>query len=279
MRNIYLLLFCFLPTLTIFAQEKNNRTEIKNYFDFKAGETAYLFGDKVNIRADASTKAKVLKTLSFNTPIKILTVLPEDMHPYLTLNGITAPWVKIQFGKKLIDGYVWAPLLAQYRIESAFYVNFLFGLSRKDAKTGQLYGKLRAIKEGSVLDEIEFKAIGDEGHHTYGKIYGNRGLSKVDNIIETHFGYEACGYANGQQIFTWHEEQLHYLGEDSGVADGGIFFGGTSIIFPEDDRGQHGKILFKKENGEFDDIGNGTIKTEISVWDWTGKKLVKATAY
>lgn len=279
MKHLYLLLLLGLSSLTISAQEKSTRTEIRNYFDFKAGETAYLFGDKVNIRADATTDAEILQTAAINTPVKVLVVLPAETNPFLTLNGISAPWVKIKFGKNQTDGYVWAPLLAQYKMEGAFYVDFLFGLSRKDPETGQLYGKLRALKEGHLLDELEFKTVGTEEHHIYGQIYGNRGVPKVDNIIEAHFGFEACGYVNGNQTLVWRNEQLYYLGEVTGIADGGMLYSDNSFIFPNDDRGQFEKILLKKEQGEFDDIGNGKINTTISVWDWTGTKLVKATSY
>jgi len=279
MKYLYLLLFFCFSSWTISAQEKNTRTEIRNYFDFKAGETAYLFGDKVNIRADATTDAEILKTAAINTPVKILVVLPAETNPFLTLKGITAPWVKIQFGKNQTDGYVWAPLLAQYKMEGAFYEDFLFGLSRKDPKTGQLYGKLRAIKEGYLLDELEIKVIGNEEHHAYGHIFDNRGIPKVDNIIELHFGYEACGYANGNQTVVWQDEQLFYLGKTEGISEAGVFFGGRTLVFPNDEGGQSKKVLIEEENGEFDEIGNGTITKKISVWDWTDTKLVKATSY
>lgn len=277
MKKTLLYFFCCIYAFVLTAQTSTDRSELRDYFDFKAGETVFLFGDKVNIREYASISAEVLETLPMNTSVKVLTVLSKDNTPYLTLNGITAPWVKIQFGPKLIDGYVWAPLLAQYKIEGAFYVDFLFGLSKKDTETGQLYGKLRAIKEGWLLDEFEFKTIGTTEHYTYGQIYGSRGVPKVDNIIETHFGYEACGYVNGNQTFVWRDEKLYYLGKVETMGEAGLFFSGTSLIFPNENQGPPEKILIKKEEGEFDEIGNGTIKTDISVWDWTGTKLVKAT--
>lgn len=282
MKKVLLLSLCMIGFWGLLAQKKEKRTEIREYFDFKVGETVYLFGENVNVRASPSTKGDILTKIGANTKLKITETYQGDRTKLLTLNGITAPWIKVIYeerGKK--EGFIWAPLIAQYRMEGAFYVDFLFGITKN--KEGQLYGKYRAVKEGFILDEIEFKAIGDLGHHTHGKINGNRGLSQsnISNVLEAHFGFEACGYENGYQaiVWVWEEESFFYLGKDSGVADGGVFYSGTSLIFPEDDRGQAGKVMIREEAGEFDDIGNGTINTKITVWDWSGKKLVKATSY
>lgn len=282
MKKIMLLSVCCTFFLGLFAQKKNTRTEIREYFNFKVGEIVYLFGNEVNVRAAPSTKAEILTKISANTKLKIVAIDESDSTKFLTVNGITAPWVKVNYDEKeMLEGFIWSPLIAQYRLEGAFYVDFLFGVTKKE--DGQLFGKIRAVKEGFMLDEIEFKTIGDEAHHTYGRIHGNRGLAKsnIGNIIEAHFGYEACGYMNGYQAIVWEgeAEKFYYLGKDTGVGDGGIFFKGTSFIFPDEGEGKPEKILIKEEIGEFDDIGNGTINTKISVWDWSGTKLVKATNY
>ena len=127
MKKIILLSITFIYLANLFAQEKSIDTEFRSYFDFKAGETVYLFGDKVNIRASPSVNAKVLATVAVNTSVTVLTVLPKETNPHLTLNGITAPWVKIQFGEKQADGYIWAPLIAQYQVPTPHYT-YLFGV-------------------------------------------------------------------------------------------------------------------------------------------------------
>ncbi len=274
LKKILLLSLYSICFIGLFAQEKSIDTEIRNYFDFKEGETVYLFGDNVNIRASPSVNAKVLETVPVNTPVTILTVLPEDTNPYLTLNGITAPWVKIQFGTKQTDGFIWAPLIAQYQIPTPHYT-YLFGVTKMEE--GQLYAQLRAVKYGRLWEKKDFPVIGSIHHYTYGKIYGNRGLTEVDAILELGFGYDACGYTSGHLTFIINKDAIDYLGKSTNASDAGIVYNNTEFIFPNNEEaGQPHRILKKVETGDFDEIGNGTITTKISVWQWQADKLIRA---
>ena len=274
-KNIFVILLCFC-FLGLIAQEKSIDTEIREYFEFKAEELVYLFGDNVNVRATPSTKAKVIQTLSVNTEVKIIETLAKEGDEYLTLKGISAPWVKIEFGADKKIGFVWAPLIAQYQIPTPHYT-YLFGITKMEEN--QLYGQLRAIKYGRIWEQKDFKTIGGLAHYTYGKIYGNRGLQNVDSIIELGFGFDACGYTNGYLTFVIEQDAVSYLGKSTSSADSGIVFESNDFIYPTNEsEGRPGKIIQKKEIGEFDDIGNGTITTKISVWDWVETKLMKATS-
>lgn len=276
MKTLFTFALVFGLALSAFAQK---RTEIKNYFQFKVGEEVHLFGDKVNVRAAPSTKAEVVEQLTANTKLKIAEIYQGDSTKLLTIKGVTASWVKVNFdGAKAKEGFIWSPLIAQYRVRGK-YTDFLFGVTKKE--NDQLYGKLRAVKEGFILDDIEFKTIGDEWHYTYGEIFGNKGLLNVNNIIGANFGMDACGYYSGAQLIVWSEkeEQLSYFGEQSGMADGGILYTDRHYTFPEDKEGRPNKIILKKETGSFDDIGNGKIETLVSIWEWNGARLVKATEW
>lgn len=275
-RNVFVLLFCFC-FFGLMAQEKSIDTETREYFEFKAGELAYLFGDNVNVRATPSTNSKVVQTLAVNTEVKIVEVLAKEGDAYLTLKGILAPWVKIEFGVDKKVGFVWAPLIAQYQIPTPHYT-YLFGITK--IEDNQLYGQLRAVKYDKIWEQKDFKTIGGLDHYTYGKIYGNRGLENVDNIIEIGFGFDACGYVNGYLTFVVNQDAVNYLGKATESGDSGLVFASNEFIYPENEKeGRPNKIIQKNEQGEFDDIGNGTIATKISVWDWSGTKLVKATNY
>ena len=50
MKKIILLGLIYLSITSLFSQGKSVDTEFRHYFDFKAGETVYLFGDKLIFR-------------------------------------------------------------------------------------------------------------------------------------------------------------------------------------------------------------------------------------
>lgn len=274
MKKILLLSLCCICFTGLFAQEKSIDTEYRSYFEFKEGEKGYLFGDNVNVRARPSTTARVLASLPINTPITIIGLVGERKD-FLTLNGITAPWVKIQFGKAEEVGFVWAPLIAQYQVPTPHFT-YLFGVTKIENE--QLYGQLRIVKYGKLWEQKDFPVIGDLFYLTNAKLYDSRGLNGIDGVLELGFTFEGCGPESGTLLYVIEKDAVDYLGRTSSAVDGSMSYQTTDFIFPAsaDLQSRKDKIIKRKEMGSFDEVGNGTINTEISIWEWSGRKLVKA---
>jgi len=196
----------------------------------------------------------------------------------LTLKGIAAPWVKIQFGNAQQIGFVWAPLIAQYQLPSPHF-SYLFGITKIEEQ--QLYGQLRIVKYDKLWEQKDFPVIGDLSYLTDAKLYGNRGLNGVDAILELGFTFEGCGPESGTLLYVIEKDAVDYLGRTSSSVDGSMGYQMTDFIFPASKAPQSrvDRIVKRKEIGNFDDIGNGTINTEISIWEWKRPKLIKATDY
>ncbi len=87
---------------TAFALPHNKKTGIN-----------YIFSDKTNIRAQASSKSKVIATVPIGTKVEIL----QKTDVLFQYNNRIDYWYKVKINKKTV-GYVWGGLLS-----NNFYFN------------------------------------------------------------------------------------------------------------------------------------------------------------
>lgn len=264
-RTITLLLLLHSFGLVLSAQD----IETHEYFQIETNQTAYAFGDNINVRDAPNTNGKVITQIKAGTTLNILDVAGDK----LTLKSISLPWVKVQFlqNGKNQQGFIWAGLLALNRI-SKDGLEFLLGLSRIEGEA--YYQEVRIIKQGALLASLEYKSFAEEGFYVGFEVIDSRGIEGVKNIIKVHNGYDACGYWSGYSLFFWDNKQLFFIGHDYGMVDGGEFYKGTEYIFPADDKELEGKIKKKETHFVGDELGNSEEKIITTIWVWNGKQLV-----
>jgi len=255
-----------------------------HYHEFKAGDQVKVFGDNVNIRATASTDAKVIVSLGIGQDVEVLLQTTEEF----VLNGVTSNWYQIKFDHQgsSKEGFVWGGLLACYFLEGENDTVFLYGMT-KNSEDAAADTEMRVLQGGALVSKVSFHPVGWDGHYIHGKIEDNRGIGEIKNIIRASASVEACGYENGDVILFWDGETLRYVAHETGMGDGGVMGFSKEYIFPADDR--HADLVFEqdsektyivelKEEYEYDEIGNGRETKETRVLEWVDYKLVRVRA-
>ncbi|MEM1120923.1 MAG: SH3 domain-containing protein [Bacteroidota bacterium] len=278
MKKLHLLLI--FGTLLVGGQSYGQKypetpTQPTHYFDFKAGQKVYVFGDRVNVRDVPTTRGHILTTLSVGAIVEVVEVLTiEDQLP-IVVNGLEGPWARVKYDDSEANGFIWAPLLTSIGLPTPHYT-YLFGLVKADK--GKLYGQLRAIKYNDIWEKIDFEAIGGLEHFlVHARIYGNRGYKAFDHIIELHFeSYEGI-HGLGHLTFFNSHDGVYYAGRQLQHINNDHKQTYNHLVYPNDKGGQTNRILKRKKVFISDDIGNKEITETLTVWDWDEEreKLVR----
>lgn len=106
-------------------------------------------------------------------------------------------------------------------------------------------------------------------------MHGNRGLSNLSKIFEVMHFAEACGEDGGATYIGWSHADFYEIIHASSIGDGGIYSQSTTILFPEDDGGMEGKIIYRREINEItnEELGWEFNSIETRIYDWTGTGL------
>lgn len=123
---------------------------------FYEDDVVFTFGDRVNLRDDASLKADVIIQLSAATK---LTIIERD-EEYLTVNNYMAPWykVKAEYNGKSYTGHLWGGLIAlhHFPFEAEKFQKsdqkILFGIIGKTQSSYQ--GEIREFITGTEQMKI-----------------------------------------------------------------------------------------------------------------------------
>jgi hypothetical protein len=92
-------------------------------------------------------------------------------------------------------------------------------------------------------------------------VFDDRGVEGIDHILYVNYYAEACGVNGGGVYLFYDGEQLAEAMDISSVADGGVFWFSEDLIFPDDEKGEEGYIIYEREHGESMD--------ENMLWDRT----------
>ena len=103
----------------------------------------------------------------------------------------------------------------------------------------------------------------------------------VNALLTVNYYYPACGYPSGNNLLFWLENgQLNKVLETSSVSEAGIFYSSEEFIMPTDKGGIGDHVMVVKDESEFEEKGDDYVRTKqaykITLYRWTGKKLVKA---
>ena len=182
--------------------------------------------------------------------------------------GVDHPFYKVDY--KGTEGYVLGGLLALEK-KTINQVVHLFGQGKIDNEDHLL---IRTLKEDGSFTEKSIKLSNGQFYLSY---LGTKGLPTIEGILLVDYVAEGCGIEGGGIYLFQQANELHQVARLSQVADAGAYYLWEEFIFPEDEHGVVGKILYKKEVGEyFDEAANWkktSLETKELVWTHQGLGL------
>ena len=255
-----LIIILLFVTSICFAQE-NKYHELNA--DFINGETYYLFGDDVKLRAEPNTDSEVLDLLKIGTPVKII----SKTHHTLNYNGLESPFYKVKYQDK--TGYILGGLIS---LEKRGYYKSEYLFAYK--KTGEynysliiryLNGEL-GFKE--IITNLETPIFSID-------IFDNKGVQGIENILYINYLSESCGVNGGGIYFFQVKNDLKKVFEVAQISDGGIFWFDETLTFPTDEYGRENKITYTIEHGVSTDETsyNTEVITITKELEWKNGKL------
>lgn len=259
--KLTLLFSIFIQSLSL-AQD-NPLYNSWNGNELKVGDTAFLYGDKVNFREEPNLNSKVVEQLPIGTPLEILESVKYD--------GVPDVWYKAKYGDKV--GYIKGELLSLTKFTGGRNNDTDFYFSRRD-HDDRSYLDIRAVRGKELITEFPVLLYGS---HSFSlSMSDDRGLAEVDNLFTIDYHAEACGVDGGLTYVWWSYKQFYHLADLSEIGDGGAFYTTETFIFPEDEGGLPDVIIYDKESTEYyDDETEWTITTkEHRVYRWGGDRLI-----
>jgi hypothetical protein len=260
-----------------------------SYGEFGAASNAFLFGDKVNVRAQPNTTAAIISNKPIGSAIQVI----EKSDQTFAMGGYTTNWYKVSFmdGETSKSGYVWGGLISMATTT----------LPRGEEKADQLvYGitgwlgefnfnsTLRIVRDGKVLTSLDFDPIssgffdvGVFGHGVCVTVDDGRGFKGIKNVIRLEFIYEACGYENGEIFILWDGIKLTYLAKASAVSEAGIFSYTYDLVFPDMPEGKPNTLGIIQdyigwgESGDSLIVAEEEITTKQFTWDGVNVKALE----
>lgn len=272
----------------VFAQEEdaNNWMQSAGSLEgFVVGNQYFTMVSDANLREGSSTQSTVITKLAIATPVEIVSVSTDS----LLLRGVKLPWVQVRTkapGKPEQTGYLWGGFLALAHIQTPndeytpnAGVQYLTGVVAYDENKHQITVQVRAAKDGKELSKCEFTTSGDLSYYPSFEVLFES-FPKVKAVLSVNYYYPACGYASGNNLLFWQENnQMVKVLETSSVSDGGVFYDTEDCILPSQRGGIGDHIVVTHDNSEFEERGNDFVRSKqtfgIVVYKWNGAKLVK----
>lgn len=255
---IFIVVFFFLNNFS-FAQESEKVFGV--YEPIKKGEKVYVFDETCALKAEANLSSKTLMEIPLGEALNLETdyLIKEN------LRVINSPFVKVRFRGK--TGYVHSSSLA---FEKLVYekeeTSFLFQLSSpKDTIHGITIKEVYANK--TVLNEVK-EPLPAESFSIY--LSDNKGLTDVEKLLIIDFYAEACGMNGGIAYYSWSPSKLALIANLVALFDADVYAKEEKLIFPTDEGGKGGTVLFYSETNELVDEAtewiNKTVVTRTYQW-------------
>jgi hypothetical protein len=241
MKKIAFILFLITHCLN-FGQTKY----LSEGYQFKKGDTIYLFGDKVKLREKPSTDSSVITLLKIGEIVEIV----EKTNSFLMYEGLKSPWYKVKYNDTF--GYVLGGLMS---LDTETYKNYTYLIAFKK-KNDALFLKTRII--GNNQDDY-FENVSKLHTHEFSiKASDDKGVEHVKSIFLIDYLAEACGVNGGGIYLFYTGDNLLKAIEYSQIGDADLYWFIEEYTFPADDNGKKGRILYKREVGE--------QKDEVTEW-------------
>lgn len=252
---------------------------------FVVGNQHFTFVSDANLRDKPSTQSNVLTTLPIGTQVEIL----ERNDATFAQRGVTLPWVKVRVlsaGKTRQEGYLWGGFLALASIQSPTDeytpnagVQYLTGVSAYDEAKHEITVQVRIALQGKELSKCEFKTAGDLSYYPEFEVKFEP-LKHVKAVLMVNYYYPACGYASGDNLLFWQENnQLTKVLETSSISEAGQFYSTETCILPSQRGGIGDHVLVSKDMSEFVEKGEDYVRSNqrvgLVLYKWNGTKLLK----
>jgi len=260
MQNLYLLIVSLVLSFQMDGQTAIKYLELKD--NFKPNEIVYLFGDNVKLREKPGTEGAVLEKLKIASELKIIKRTPVT---YI-YNGIEWFWYAVEYKNR--TGYVIGGLISldKKEIEDTIYL-----VSCKEEKTNSFI-ITRAINKGGKYME-NTSVFRTESLFSL-EVFDNKGLTNIKNMGYIDYHIEACG-ANGGGYYIFNDgDSLIKAIDVYQSGDEGIW-ATEELVFPNDEGGKEGKILYSSTKGEVVNESNNQTKSTVETCEfvWEGKLL------
>ena len=210
------------------------------YLDLENGKYYYLFGNDVAFRTEPDKKSKVIDVLEIGTEIQVI----EKTENIIDYYGIISNYYKIKYKDQF--GYILGSLISLEK-KVIGKSKYFYTYGKEDDK---FYLIIRHLNEKSETNEdvaeLKTKDFSLE-------IYDNKGVEGIENIIYINYLAEACGIDGGGIYMFQVNSILKKVFWVSQISDGGIFWLEEKLIFPNDEKGIKGKIVYEKEIGNYID--------------------------
>ncbi|WP_299781524.1 SH3 domain-containing protein [uncultured Formosa sp.] len=234
--NKLTLFFLFITYLSHSQDIDYNNT----YSDFEKGKDYYLFGNDVAFRTQPDTKSKAIDLLKIGSEIQII----EKSEKTVVYNGLPSNYYKVKYKGQL--GYVLGALISLGKKEMG-KSKYFYTYGKKD---DSYYIIIRHLNEQLQIEEV----VTDLRSNDFSlEVYGNKGIEGIDNIIFVNYLAEACGVEGGGVYFFEVNGTMKKVFTISQISDAGVYWFFEELIFPNDENGVKGKIVYKKESGTYQD--------------------------
>ena len=232
-------------------------------YEFKNGEIAYMFGNDVKLRDQPTAESNVLTLLKIGEQIEII----EKSNSTMQFDGIESPWYKVKTKDKV--GFVLGSLIS---LDKATNGNLTYLVSLK--KDGlKLFAKTRVFENGLDFKENVSQLMTGEFSIKAG---GNKGLENIKSIFQIDYLAESCG-VNGGGIYLFYDGNDFLKAIDyTQVADADLYWFVEDYIFPNEEGGIKGKIVYKSEVGETKDYETEWTESKITrrILEWNGMEII-----
>ena len=247
MKAIFYITTLFFLFSFSFGFSQDNSNVLEDVYDFQPGEQVYLFGNKVKLRSAPKIESEVLELLKIGEWVKIIEKT-EFSWPY---KGYDSPFYKVKYNDQ--EGYILGGLLSFER-KTVVGNPYFFAFSKEGERQ---FLNIRHIYKG-VYSEQKVPIS-----HTNLSIHvlENKGILDVDNILYIDYHAQTDGIEDGGIYFFVQNHTLHKIGQLSQISDSGLFYKSERFVFPDDEDGTPGIILFQKEKGEVLDEETQWVQT------------------
>lgn len=230
--------------------------------EFENGEEAYLFGDNVRLRTEPSLTSETIILLKIGEPIEVV----EKIDVKVNFKGIESPWYKVKYKNE--TGYLIGGLISQIEKKHSG-IRCFFSLERVN---GKLYILTRVISD-SELPYIENKSefLGD-GNGFCVKVFDNKGITNINNIIYINYLPESCGANSGGYYLFFDNRELHKVIDLTSRGDIG-FWESENLYFPKDSLGIKNKIIYIQAEGEYSEEDN--LEEGVPLWEKSSEIKLK----
>lgn len=264
MRYLLFLLIYFSVCLPVFSQRYGGSDE---------NGLRYVYADIANVRETWGLNANIIDKLKVGQEVKIKDVGAADR-----IGDNDSFWLHITYTADNVqkEGFVWGPTLSHTQLRRG-NVKFVYGKESGINENGNVLLRVKAVKDDSIIDKIDFELPASSLSSTEGRIRSNGNLENIEYIVQLYFTGEACGLGSYEFNFAWNGSHFLQLPYTLSVGDAGVYAYSEYLLYPTDNQLPEGIILKVIAEGEAPDKDSEIefkYKTVIYKWDGRNATLI-----